>query len=449
MKKIVRRTILASIIAIAVLFFFFHNDNNEYSRHNLEAYVQKMCELYDVPGLSAAIIDGDKEFYINYGEGIDENSGFELASTTKAFTALAVLKLEKEGKLRTSDAVTKYLPWFTPTYKGECCEITIEELICHTSGIPVWTITTIPVGEGTEEGLLEKTIRNIKDVELNSRPGTHHEYATINYDILALILEEAAGEKYEDYVTAEILSPLGMQDSFFRTTDTLGKKAAQGHKTGFFLPLKYNAPTYYGNTAAGYLVSTTGDLMKWLKIWCKNSVESQFSGNVSGALGHDVSKTDHYYAGWNIYADYICHGGNNPNFSSQVIISRDRNQGVFVLSNLAGSSATQVADGIYRILLGETIKPGFQPGSTIAIDFLSVEGVLLMIYLFILYMDKKSKAAKIIRISVSLAIIAAIIILPIVLHYPFSMIFVWMPITTSLAAATAVLLALLNLITIR
>ena len=58
-----------------------------------------MCEIYDVPGLSVAIIDDDNEYYISVGETIDEHSRFELASTTKAFTALGILKLEKEGKL--------------------------------------------------------------------------------------------------------------------------------------------------------------------------------------------------------------------------------------------------------------------------------------------------------------------------------------------------------------
>ena len=63
------------------------------------------------------------------------------------------------------------------------------------------------------------------------------------------------GEKYEDYVTAEILKPLDMQESFFRTNDAGAKKAVQGYKTGFLSPRPYDAPTYYGNTAAGYLVS--------------------------------------------------------------------------------------------------------------------------------------------------------------------------------------------------
>ncbi|MBO7583713.1 MAG: serine hydrolase, partial [Treponema sp.] len=85
--KIIRRVILAVTLVFTFIFLLTHYDKNEYSRENLEAYVQRMGKLYDVQGLSAAIIDGENEYFINYGNDkkkpIDENSRFELASTTK------------------------------------------------------------------------------------------------------------------------------------------------------------------------------------------------------------------------------------------------------------------------------------------------------------------------------------------------------------------------------
>ena len=470
-KKIIRRLIFVFILVLAVVFGIMHYDKTEYTRDNLDEYVRRMCELSDVPGFSAAIIDGDNEYYINYGEGIDENSRFELASTTKAFTALGILKLEKEGKLSIADPATKYIPWFKPTYKGNAYDITIENLLCHTSGIPVWTITTIPEGDATKEGELTKTIENIKDVKLSSKPGTHHEYATINYDVLGLIIEEVTGEKYEDYITAEILKPIGMENSLFRVSDEKKDECVQGYKTMFLKAHPYDAPSYYGNTAAGYLVSSTSDLMKWIEMWSRegygtldysdvgnepieyNSLEKEekslgyvFSDIVGETLGHDVSKTDNYYAGWNIYDTYICHGGNNPNFSSQVIIARDRQQGVFALSSLAGSSATRIADGIYRILLGEKLKIGLQIDDNELIDFLSIEFMLLFIYFTLLFWDKKSKASCVKRIAGSAVFIAALVILPVVFHYPLTMIYVWFPFTASIALGVSVILAVINIL---
>ena len=445
--KIFRKIVLAIILAITIIFFATHYDNKEYTRNNLEAYVQKMCRLYGVPGLSAAIIDGENEYFINYGndngKAIDENSRFELGSTTKAFTALAVMQLEKDGRLKLTDSVSNYLPWFKPTYKKSVCNITIENLLCHTSGIPAWTISAIPAGTESDEGLLEKTVQNIKDVKLDFQPGTQHKYATINYDVLALILEKITGEKYEDYVTEHILKPLDMQNSFFRTNDECTDKIVQGYGTVFMKAHSYNAPSYYGNIAAGYLVSSTSDLMKWMKYWGTGSNDS--SGLVKAVLKHDVSKSANYFGGWYIYKDFISHGGNNPNFCSHVIISRERNQAVFVLSNLAGSSATMTADGIYRILLGETIKIGFHFDLLGIGDFLCIIFVLLLIYFVLLFWNKKSNRACIVRIAISIIVILAAIILPFVFHYPYSTMSVWYPLTAIIAVIAAVCAAVFDL----
>ena len=446
--KLIRRIILAFTFIIPIIFFATHYDNKKYSRENLEAYVQKMCRLYGVPGLSAAIIDGENEYFINYGTAkgktIDENSRFELASTTKSFTALAIMQLVKDGRLKLSDSVTDYLPWFKPTYKKSVCNITIENLMCHTSGIPAWTITAIPVGTESDKGLLEETVRNIKDVKLDFQPGTRHNYATINFDVLALILEKITGEKYEAYVTEHILKPLDMHDSFFRTNDECMNKIVQGYRPVFMKAHAYNAPTYYGNTAAGYLVSSTSDLMKWMKYWSVNSKYT--SGLADAVLNHDASKSANYFGGWWIYDDCIQHGGNNPNFSTQVIISREKKQGVFVLSNLAGSCGTMTADGIYRILLGETIKIGFQIDILGIGDFLCIIFILLLIYCVLLFWNKQSKSICIARIVISSFVILAAIILPFVFHYPYNVMFVWYPLTAIFAVITVVCMAIASII---
>ena len=447
-KKIIRRIILAFIMVLTIIFFATHYDNKKYSRENLDAYVQRMCRLYNVPGLSAAIIDGKNEYFINYGTAsgkvIDENSRFELASTTKSFTGLAIMQLEKEGRLKLTDSVSDYLPWFKPTYKKTVCKLTIENLMCHTSGIPAWTIATIPVGTESDEGLLEETVRNIKNVKLDSLPGTRHNYATINFDVLALILEKITGEKYEDYVTSHILKPLDMHNSFFRTNDECLDKIVQGYRPVFMKAHAYNAPTYYGNTAAGYLVSSTYDLMKWMKYWGTETKDT--TGLVKTILNHDVSESDSYFGGWWIYDDFIQHGGNNPNFSTQVIISREKNHGVFVLSNLAGSCGTMTADGIYRILLGETIKIGLQIDLMGFTDFLCTIFILLLIYCVLLFWNKKSKKTFIVRIAISVVVILAAIILPFVFHYPYNVMFVWYPLTGIIAVITAVCKAIASII---
>ena len=212
--KIVRITIIGMICIFIVYYLISHYDGEEYNIENAEDYVRKVCEIGSVPGMSVAVLDNEQEYFINVGyadksEKAEMTSEIrcELGSTTKAFTALGVLLLEQDGKLSRKDSVKDYISWFQPTYDGEEVTITIEHLLCHTSGIPVWTIASLPTGTVNDEGLLENTVQGIQSVKLDSMPGTVHNYATINYDVLALIIEMVSGMPYEEYIEKNVLEP--------------------------------------------------------------------------------------------------------------------------------------------------------------------------------------------------------------------------------------------------
>lgn len=417
--RIVTRRVLLGIIFISlVVFLAIHYDSKEYSVENEQEYIDQLCKMSDVPGMSVAIMDEDTENYLGYSKNediiINNKTLFELASTTKAFTALGILQLEKEGEINLTDSVDEYISWFKPVYNGKTAIITIEELLCHTSGIPAWTISLIPTGT-CEDSDINQTIHKIDNIKLNNEPGTVHEYATINYDVLALIIEEVTGQKYENYITENILNQLGMNDSFFRVKDCMNK-ITQGYKVSYLQARPFDAPTYYGNTAAGYLVANTSDLMKWMK-----NVNLLFDFGV-----FEVTDINNYFMGWNIYDDYICHAGNNPNYSSQVIISRNGELGVFVLSDLSGSSATIAADGIYRMHLGEKIRIGLYIDDNSLVDYLSLISILLMIYLLLL-IQINSTVKAILNLVIGCVLIAGIILLSVLSHYDYRFIKIWCP----------------------
>lgn len=436
-RIVIRRIIVVFIIISLIFFGVSHYDSKQYSIENEEDYVTKICKMGDVQGTSIAISNGGKEYFINYSAKeervINEQSLFELGSTTKAFTALGILQLKEEGKINLTDSVDKYLPWFNPTFHKEKATITIDNLLKHTSGIPAWTIDLIPEGTSENNTILTQTIKTIKDINLNNEPGSVHEYATINYDVLALIIEGVTGQKYADYINENVLIPLGMNDSFFRENDECSKEI-QGYKVGFLQSREYDAPTYYGNTAAGYLVSNTSDLMKWMK-----SVNTLFDFD-----NYEVTDTINYYAGWNIYEKYVCHAGNNPNFSSQIIISRDNKLKVFALSNLSGSSATKIADGIYRMHLGEKIRIGFYIDGLALVDYICLISILLMIYFMLLIQIKSFKRA-IVNIIIALILLGAIIVIPQLLHYSIHTLMVWCPISLMVALILSVLFAIFEI----
>ena len=415
-KIILRRILLIIMIITAVIFFVLHYDSKEYSLQNEQEYINKISRMTHNRAVAVGIMDGDENIYLEYcdiaGKSVDEHTLFELGSTTKAFTGLGILNLQKEGVIKLDSPVTDYIDWFKPQYKGRDAVVTVRHLMNHSSGIPVWTISLIP--EGSEgEITLEDTVRKIADVKLSHAPGEVHEYATINYDVLALIIENVTGQKYEDYITETVLKDVGMNESFFRTSDSDRQRIFTGRKAGFFGMWQYDAPTYYGNTAAGYLVSDTNDLVTWMRY-----VREKIDFN-----SFQITDTNNYYAGWNLHPETVHHGGNNPNYSTQIIISRERDLGVFVLSASAGDIATKIADGIYGMHMGVNARIGLCVSGHELQDFLFVMGILLTLYIALLLDYRKKKLC----LYGGIMVLIVLILIPVISRISYRFMFVWMP----------------------
>ena len=174
------------------------------SMAEIEAKVQSLMEKGDIPGLCLVIVRGDEIPYIkgfgyaNLAEKkpVTAETLFELASCSKAFTGLAVLRLAEEGLIHLDDPVSSYLPWFSPEFDGKRQEITLRQLLHHTSGIPMNSIARIP--QSNSSNALEQTVRAIAGMKLHHLPGKQYEYASVNYDILGLIIQEVRGKSYEE-----------------------------------------------------------------------------------------------------------------------------------------------------------------------------------------------------------------------------------------------------------
>ncbi|MDQ4680966.1 serine hydrolase domain-containing protein, partial [Stenotrophomonas maltophilia group sp. RNC7] len=101
----------------------------------IQHIISQAMEGDKAPGASITVTNGTEILYEQYGFSniraktpVTEDTLFELGSTTKAFTALAMLALEDEGVLSLEDNVSKYVPWFNVNYNGKNVEITIEQL---------------------------------------------------------------------------------------------------------------------------------------------------------------------------------------------------------------------------------------------------------------------------------------------------------------------------------
>lgn len=348
----------------------------------IEKFIVKQMRLGKIPGMAVAVVKDDQVVYkrgfgfadIRRNQPVTPQTLFELGSTSKAFTALGILYLAENGLLDIHDPVNKYIPWFKmkqrkrladPTlenlnrrvpwfYATQDIDITIEQLLHHTSGITPGTIADIPSSAASNS--LEKAVRILMKKAIKPQmdyyPGERYIYATINYDILGLIITKVSGQPYEDFMKDHILDPLGLNHTvLFR--DQAGPNLATGYKVGFLRPLEYNAPVYRGNTPAGYIITSADDMSQWLKVQLGTATIDPFYRQIVDRTHRDEYD---YSNGWNInrMSDRIkfSHGGSNPNYSSYIEFWTPEKLGIILLFNNNSGFAGGIGAGIINIIHG-------------------------------------------------------------------------------------------------
>lgn len=326
--------------------------------------VNRLMEAGDIPGLSLVIINGEQQTIRSYGYAdlarkipVNSRTLFEIGSCSKAFTALAVARLIDRQQLRLTDSVSRYIPWLHVYHKGREQEITVGQLLHHTSGIPWNTIARIP--QTNEEDALEKTVRTLADLELKYLPGKKFEYATINYDVLALVVRQVAKEPFEVYLQKNIINQLQLSStSIGRPVDH--RRMSAGYKISFFSPRRYTAPAFRGNNAAGYVISDAEDISRWLKFQMGLAVPelyhlAQFTQQRDETVPpHGM---DAYAMGWNVSLSgngEIAHGGLNPNYTAYIAFRPARKIGVAVLANSNSGFTPLIAGTILKLYTGDT-----------------------------------------------------------------------------------------------
>jgi cyclic peptide transporter len=341
----------------------------------------------DIPGLSLVVIKDGKQYIKSYGYSnvdnetkVNENTLFEIGSCSKAFTALAVMNLVEQNKLDLKANVSDYLPWFKVNYKDEVVNITVEQLLHHTTGIPWNTISLIP--ESTADDALEQTVKKLIGVELSEKPGEAYEYATIHYDVLALLIQEITKTPFETYIQKNVITPLNLENTTIGIPkDSL--KLSQGYKIGFFKARAYDAPRYKGNNAAGYVFSNATDMGKWLQFQMGLSNSKLFpvakktqERDKTVAL-HGMSA---YAMGWEVSLDgenEIHHSGMNPNFAAQIVFRPEENLGVAVLANSNSVFAHTLGYRLTKIIAGEKIENQLKPSNGLDKAFSIMAFILL------------------------------------------------------------------------
>lgn len=204
------------------------------------------------------------------GIPVDENTIYHWASITKTFTAVAVMQLRDQGKLKLEDPVTKYIPELKQVNNpyGDMSEVTIRHLMTHTSGFQAqsWPWTDDKEWQPFEPKAWSQLVSMMPYIQLQFKPGTKFSYSNPGIIFLGRIIEVLSGEDYEVYVDKNIFKPLEMYRSYFDATPNyLLKHRAAGYtiKNGKLTPTRFDADT--GITVSnGGLNSPITDMVRFI-----------------------------------------------------------------------------------------------------------------------------------------------------------------------------------------
>ena len=208
-------------------------------------------------GFSGAVLvaDGDDIVYArNVGPGIDDRTRFNLASTGKMFTTVAILQLVQQGKLDLDAPVGRYLPkWPVATVREK---VTARQLLLHTSGLGLYWGDAF-----TQRRAQLRTLSDYQPLlatEPKFEPGTQWAYSNTGFMLLGLLVEAISGEDFYDYVERHVFAPAGMQDSGYFAVDGIAEHVATPRRDGKDLPM----PEPRGGAAGGGY-STTRDMLRF------------------------------------------------------------------------------------------------------------------------------------------------------------------------------------------
>ena len=241
---------------------------------------------------------------------ITATTPLHIASVSKTFTAMAILKLWQEGKLNIDDTLSKYLPRFN--YPG----VTIRSLLNHRSGLPNYLYFMESLGWDKKIPIRnEDVLNNLIDKKMLipniSSPNTHFTYCNTNYALLALLIEQVTGKKYATYLQEAIFTPLGMKNTFVFDSSKITSAAPSYDWRGGLIPLAY-LDMVYGDKN---IYTTPRDLLIWDRALKANVILSpQTLEQAYAPYSNERSGTRNYGLGWrmNIYPDgkkMIYHNG--------------------------------------------------------------------------------------------------------------------------------------------
>jgi CubicO group peptidase (beta-lactamase class C family) len=261
------------LFSLFILLVFISNSfsqTNDLDTNQLKTFIEAARKQYNVPGLAVAITYKDKIFFqkgfgvlnVNQTEPVNEFSQFGIASNTKAFTAMAIAMLVKDGKLKFEDKVVEYLPWFAAYNDYVSKEMTIRDLLTHRSGLK--TFSGDLIWYATDHSR-EEIVRRSQYLKPAFGFREKFGYSNIHFLAAGLVIEKVSGMTYDAFLKQRIFKALDMKNTNTSIKNNPKKNVASPHaqRDGKNIAIPY---VDWDNIApAGSINSSVNEMCLWIQ----------------------------------------------------------------------------------------------------------------------------------------------------------------------------------------
>lgn len=283
-----------------------------------------------------------------------------IGSVTKQFTATAVMKLVEQGKMKTSDPLSRFFAELPADKQA----ITVHQLLTHTSGLEALPdaddFTLIPP---------EIFFKQLFSQKLAFEPGAKYRYSNAGYSVLGRIVERVSGQSYEAFLREHLFLPAGMQHTGYLLPDWQGLVRAHGYGGGV-VDVGVMSERFARDGAVSWVLqgnggiqSTLGDMFKWYVALRGNRILSP--GRTALLTTRYVCEgegADSFYGyGWALFdsprgTKVVCHNGGNGVFFFDFLWLLEEDAVVLFATNVAGRE-TEVSVRVERMLFDAAYQP--------------------------------------------------------------------------------------------
>ena len=341
-----------------------------YSQVDLEKIDQYFAQAqkdWKVPGMAIAVVkDGEIVLSKGYGnlslnskDPVTNETLFAIASNTKAFVASALAKLVAEGKIKWTDKVLDYLPYFELYDSYTTAHTTIEDLLCHRVGLGTFSGDMMWY---KSELSAEEVIKKVKFVPQAYEFRAGYGYSNLMFITAGEVIKIVTGKEWSQYVKESFFDPLGMERTITSTNDLNSKgNFALPHKPMENKQLVIDWVNWDNMGAAGGIISSSNDMAKWMMmniehgIWDEDTIIDFEQHNIIWTPHNNSKVTTNtngkhfsgYGLGWGL-SDYhgnmvATHGGGYDGMYSYQMLVPDQKLGIMVLTNTMKGIAWPIA----------------------------------------------------------------------------------------------------------